>query len=642
MTRFRKSFIFLGIGIAVFFLIRFLLYLKYRDTFSALSSIEVIMSFVRGVRFDLSILLTLFALPLLFFNLPISFAEKLWWQKLWGWLMFALILAMLFLLAGDLIYFEQVKRHITSELFVIGNDTGFLLDMTVRSYKWYLVLFLLLSSLLWFLWRKTLGGKIIKCTHKYIKYIIFAGFLVLGIRGGISGKPINIIDAFSTGNTAYSNLVLNGAFTLYHHARGSRHVNHKFFPSEEAIRIAKTPLDDPENETFMLHSNTKDNENPPISPPLEKGGKRGFERGFSSETRKLNIVLMVLESWSPFYIDSFGNNGFGVTSNFDSLARDGLRFTRFYAVGQRSIEGIQASLTGIPPIIGIPNIGFGLEAVNFPKIGNTLGEHGYETIFIQTSKRRSFRMDAVARATGFQHYFGMEDIPMLLDYDNQTSTFGWDYEGMQFLKKQLESAKKPFFAFLFTGTTHVPYINPKNGLEKYHHDQNGENGFLNTLNYSDWSLGRFMEESSKMPWFDDTVFVFIADHNFDAYRNFGYPEMYHIPLLIYAPKIIQPGTSETIGSQIDIGPTILDILDIDDRFDSAGTSLFREKDEYAYFSDRNSIGIVTRNGHLIHSLKNRLEAAPSGDKTYLDKLERKLLALDQVMYDMITGGKFGI
>ncbi|MBI4746485.1 MAG: sulfatase-like hydrolase/transferase, partial [Deltaproteobacteria bacterium] len=108
-------------------------------------------------------------------------------------------------------------------------------------------------------------------------------------------------------------------------------------------------------------------------------------------------MLMLMESWSPFYIDSFGNNNFGVTPNFDRLANNGLQFTNFYAVGQRSIEGIQASLTGVPLLIGLPNLGLGLEASNFPKIGNILREKGYETIFMQSSRRRSFRVDAIAR-----------------------------------------------------------------------------------------------------------------------------------------------------------------------------------------------------------------------------------------------------
>ncbi|MBI4745573.1 MAG: hypothetical protein HY786_03275, partial [Deltaproteobacteria bacterium] len=67
---------------------------------------------------------------------------------------------------------------------------------------------------------------------------------VLGTRRTFSHKPLNIIDAFESGSTAQSNLVLNRAFTLYHHARAAKNtVNHHFYTSfAEAQRIAKTSL----------------------------------------------------------------------------------------------------------------------------------------------------------------------------------------------------------------------------------------------------------------------------------------------------------------------------------------------------------------------------------------------------------------
>ena len=471
-----------------------------------------------------------------------------------------------------------------------------------------------------------------------IKFLLFAGFMVLGIRGTFSDKPINIIDAFESGSTAQSNLVLNGVFTLYHHARAAKNtVNHHFYTSfEEAQRIARTPVNDGKEPHPHLNP-LPEGEEATSLPPFQGEGWGG-----DGAHSRHNVVLMLMESWSPFYIDSFGNNNFGVTPNFDRLANNGLQFTNFYAVGQRSIEGIQASLTGLPPLIGLPNLGFGLEAGNFPKIGNILRDNGYETIFTQSSRRRSFRVDAIARATGFEYYYGMEDMPMLLDYSGQKSVFGWDYESMMFLKSKLDAAKKPFFAFLFTGTTHTPYIRPGNGLEKYPHGENTENGFLNTLHYSDWSLGQFMKAAAAAPWFDDTIFIFTADHNFDAYRSFQNPERYHTPLVIYSPKLFKHKTVSTIGSQADLAPTVLDLLGIKERFATLGVSLFQKDDEFAYVCDKNSVGIITARGYLYHSLGNRLEARSfygEDSDDYLQRLEKKLLAIDQVTYEMIVNNQ---
>ncbi|MBM2839051.1 MAG: Sulfatase protein, partial [Deltaproteobacteria bacterium] len=544
MTRWRKSLLFIGVGLSVFSLALTALYLTYRDTFSTISGGKLAFSIIDGVRFDLSILLTAFLVMLFFFNLPLRLANARIWQRIWGWGMYAILILLTLLLAGDVIYFGDVKRHMTSELLVIGNDAGFIFELALGSYKAHLALFLLFAASLLLLWRFILERDTKESRLMPVKFLVFAGFMVLGIRGTFSDKPINIIDAFESGSTAQSNLVLNGVFTLYHHARGANNtVNHHFYTSfEEALLIVKTPLGDKSDQQSAITVQRSNN------------------------ARPYNVVLMLLESWSPFYIDSFGSNGFGVTPNFDRITRDGLQFTNFYAVGQRSIEGIQAVLTGVPPLIGLPNLGFGLEASNFPKVGDILREKGYETIFMQSSRRRSFRVDAIARATGFEYYYGMEDMPMLLDYSRQKSVFGWDYESMMFLKSKLDAAKKPFFGFLFTGTTHTPYIRPGNGLEKYPHGENSENGFLNTLHYSDWSLGQFMKAAAAAPWFDDTIFIFTADHNFDAFRSFQNPERSHTPLVIYSPKLFKHQTVSTIGSQADLAQTVLDLLGIKERF----------------------------------------------------------------------------
>ena len=114
--------------------------------------------------------------------------------------------------------------------------------------------------------------------------------MVLGIRGTFSDKPINIIDAFESGSTAQSNLVLNGVFTLYHHARGCKEYRqpsllHLF---EEALRIARTPVNDGNNPTPLILSLR---ERKQLSPSPLQGGL-----GWGWGTQSHNVVLMLMES----------------------------------------------------------------------------------------------------------------------------------------------------------------------------------------------------------------------------------------------------------------------------------------------------------------------------------------------------------
>jgi len=109
------------------------------------------------------------------------------------------------------------------------------------------------------------------------------------------------------------------------------------------------------------------------------------------------LSFSLLESWTPEYIDSFSDKNFAVTPNFDSIANNGLKFTNFYANGDRSIYGLTATLLGIPQILGIPYLGTGLEVYNIFRIGKIFDEMGYRTIFAQTSSSGSYRVDAIAK-----------------------------------------------------------------------------------------------------------------------------------------------------------------------------------------------------------------------------------------------------
>ena len=126
---------------------------------------------------------------------------------------------------------------------------------------------------------------------------------------------------------------------------------------------------------------------------LNDGSKRyPLERKISSskDTEKHNVVLIMVESLTNRYVDFFGKNGYGLTPNLDRLAREGIAFSNFYAHGQRSIDGLQSILTGIPTIPGIPTLLKG-KIFHFTKIGDITQRENISSIFVSSMTRRSFR-----------------------------------------------------------------------------------------------------------------------------------------------------------------------------------------------------------------------------------------------------------
>ncbi|MCG8698326.1 MAG: LTA synthase family protein, partial [Bacteroidales bacterium] len=390
-----------------------------------------------------------------------------------------------------------VKRHITYEMFLlVGDDFILLAGMALNVYLVHAIVAIFILIALGWLWyriakRPFRAAKLgIKSILVYLAFIIL---LVIAGRGGIGYKPVTIIDAFSSGSMAFSNLVLNGVFSVSHSMLRSQDINHHHFDQEEALKILGIEKD---FNDFPFQKTNQGTTQP-----------------------RYNLVFFLIESLSFKYVDAFAHNDLGVTPNLDRLAKEGLSFTNFYAAGQRSLEGIQATLTGIPSIVGMPTIGIGLVA-NYSKLGQIAADNGYATFFAQSPLRRSLRMDSIAGSLGFQNFYGKEDYPLLLDYaDPDEAKYGWDYETLMFAAEKLEKSEKPFFMYIYTSTTHTPFPRLPEKLEKYPYSSDKEEGFLNTINYIDWSVGEFLKRLEKTTWFDNTIFVITADHALAHYRT---------------------------------------------------------------------------------------------------------------------------
>ena len=622
LTPLRKSLYYFGLALLLFTLFRLVFYIDYHAYFAKLSVGQVIGAFVHGVRFDAAITAIFFVIPLLLINLPLRFALGRWWQQPLAWILWAITVVMAFVLAADIEYFGYVDRHIATELFAIGSDMGAMVRIAFTSYLGAIVAFVALcAGFAWLWWRVARRGTV-RTRQGVIMYVVLFLCLVLTGRGWtFYGKPINVVHAFTSGNTAVGNLTLNGVFSAVMTNDASRNVNHRFFDPQEARRIVASayPMTD---------------------------GKYPFLRHYEAKTDHPNVVFVLMESWSFHYVDALAGGHFGVTPNFDALVKQSLSFTRAYSHGQRSIEGVQASLTGVPRLIGMPYLGKGLEVTNISRLGAIAQRHGYHTIFVQAPHRGSFRIDAIARAAGFQEYYGMEDIPIVLDYpDPKAAAFGWDYDTYMFVSNKLAQEKQPFLAYVYTGTTHEPFARLPARFEKRPHGNLTEDGFLNTLYYADWSLGEFLKKAEQSDWYKNTIFIFVADHPIGKFGIARVPDRFHVPLLIYAPGLVKPASNDVVASQLDLFPTLVDMMGFDDPFSALGDSLLRKKDGYAFVSAGSIVGLIGKEGYLTSSLKNRLDTGPVGSEpmpppAYFDDLEKKLLATDQVVFELLQSNRW--
>lgn len=519
---------------------------------------EILFAFVRGIRFDLAALLLLNGALLLLYNLPGNPAR---------WKPFGLFLFTVFCLANiagivvnlaDYGYFKETQRRLVTELFTMTRDIAGMVPGLLTSY-WPLTLALaLLAALFVYLSYRLLRKLDKKITYRFnilreaASLVLLVALGVLGVRGGLQSKPLRPAHAFVTTNWALGYLSLNATYTILRGTAQVRLPDYRLMPDDEAARIVAAMVRAP-NERMI----------DPRYPFLR-------ERTAQGEPNRRNLVIFIMESWTN---DQMGAYGAAVsrTPSFDSLARQGLLFTNFLASGQRSIEAAPAVLASVPGLSNNTQIGSTTETARILGLGTILSRAGYATAFYHGAKTGSMGFDAFARMAGFSRYFGREDYPHL-SAGVQDGTWGiYDEPAFLDARRRIEGFTPPFCLAVYSLNPHIPYKIPPGRLALFARYA-GESEYQRALRYSDFSLGRFFAEAKQQPWFGNTVFIIVGDHTTSP-SHCDYRSIFNVPCLLYAPGTIAPGTAGRIGSQVDLLPTALDLLNLSAVHAAAGRSL---------------------------------------------------------------------
>ncbi|MDR3195242.1 MAG: LTA synthase family protein [Endomicrobium sp.] len=524
----------------------------------------------------------------------------------------------------------------TEDLLLAWRDKTFILGYVFKHYLPALILIVFVSFFLEIKIIKFIGKqynpKLISLFKEVGIFIVVSFFVILGRRGGFnfSGMPLNLIDAYKIQKSpANIQLILNGIFTQYYFLKGTndtKGVINSGYPAEQALKNAKSFLLS-ENEIFP-------DEKYPIMRRLKNSGKR----------QNYNVVVVLLESWTPKYIDSFnGNKCYNVTPVFDKIANGGIKFVNAYSAGPRSQFGLIASLVGMQIVPGtVHYYGFDIMSA-FTKIGAAFRNIGYHTLYAQSYERKSIMMCSVAEnMLGFDRSYGKENFPQLMNYKYDNT---YDYEMCDFISKKAGESHdqgKSFFICAFTGTTHIPFIQTAAQFEKYPPNSE-ENKYLNNLYYADYSIGHFIEQAKKDGYFDDTIFIFMADHiagNFASAANTK--QRFKIPMVIYAPKIFKPQVVEYTVSQADLIPTLYHLMDIAEPFSAIGVNaLDKDANHFALICDGMNIVFINKKGDYISN--NRImvvESSADKDSSEYSSLNETLLSLDKSITELIKTNRW--
>lgn len=423
--------------------------------------------------------------------------------------------------------------------------------------------------------------------------VAMAGLMIIPIRGGVTVSTMNPGRAYFCGDMDLNRAAQNPAFTLLysltHADKLSREFN--FYDPAEAARILE-----------------------PVLTPTEKPGSATI----SLTTDRPDIYLIILESFSAHLMPSLG--GEPIAPELDSVARDGVLFSNFYAESFRTDRGLASILSGYPSLPSTSVFKFVNKFEKLPSLAAQLKRNGYRTEFYYGGDIDFTNQSGYLRATGFERLVRDTDFPASL----RTGKWGV-HDGPLFdyvIREVTKPADKPRFAVVQTSSSHEPFEVPYHALA----DERA-----NAFAYADSCLGAFLRRLSASPLWANTLVIITPDHWGSYPKGLSDPlKRHHVPLVMTGGALKgTPARIETIGSQSAIAPTVLAMLGLDDSmFPNARNLLDKPgKGQFAWFSEPEWYCLMTDTAHT------PVIVSVSGKNAASDPAVRRANAFVQQTYD---------
>lgn len=360
-----------------------------------------------------------------------------------------------------------------------------------------------------------------------------------------------------------------------------------------------------------------------------------------------HVVLIEIESMSASFMDSYGSTK-NITPELDKLLHQGIWFSDMYATGTRTVRGLEGMSAALPPLPG-QSIVRRSNNNDLYTFGGMLRKKSFEPMFMYGGYGVFDNMNAYFRGNGYV----IKDRNDFSDANNAFATV-WGVadellfnEAIDQLDVDTKSGQKRFL-HIMTTSNHRPYTYPAGRI-----DIPSKTGRDGAVKYTDWAIGNFLRQAKKKPWFNDTLFIIVADHNASvAGKQSLPPNKYLIPAVLYAPKMITTNKIDTMSSQIDLTPTVLAMLGIKTGGVFFGQDLLGVNPEpRAFLVNYQELGYLTPTSDGLRNLtllgpKKRVEnysVSTDGDLTRVsdDQIKtNKAIALFQRVDEVYGSGKY--
>jgi phosphoglycerol transferase MdoB-like AlkP superfamily enzyme len=597
MRRFRLSILFLlcahVLGLLFTSLFRGVEYVALHGAMSAAQTeAQPWGAFLRGVWFDNVVGCYILTVPLLVLMVAACCNRfERGWRRFVQWWYVVLYTLILAISASNIPYYAYFAKNINSSIFNWFGYANTTAGMVVgeSSYWLYIALFVVaVAAFAWcVLWlRRHFDALIaqasqVALTGKSICWRIaatlcLAGLCVFGIRGRVGYNPIKVSEAYYSQDPFLNQLGISPTFNLL-----------------------TSWMDDMRPENRELHLMAYDDAITYVRQQLDIQGVVDsadvLKRHVAADSiqRRPNIVIILMESMSASFLHSLGQRE-EVTPTLDSLYHCSWAFTNCYSAGIHTNHGMTASLYSFPALMK-RNLMKGTVTPRRHGLPSVLKQLGYHNMFFMTHESQYDNMNAFFRTNGYDAVYAQEDYPM----SERVNAFGvsdhflFKY-GLQRIN-EADKQQKPWMATLLTVSNHPPYVIPDWFKPKSKDEE------MQIVEYADWCIGDFLAKARREKWYDNTLFVIMADHGkIVGQVDSELPESYnHIPLIIFGPGV-EPRLSDQLAMQVDVMPTVLGLLGAEYDFDGFGVNLLTTQREMVFYTADDQVAARDKGGRFVY------------------------------------------
>jgi phosphoglycerol transferase MdoB-like AlkP superfamily enzyme len=554
----KKLFTYYLVIVGVFFLGRVALFTVYFDRFSD-SGVNYWLSFVYGLKMDTMVASMLLVIPLIVLSFsPISLAKI---SNLFLRLYFVVVL-------GVLIYIENATFPFFVQYDVRPNFKFVeyleypveVFNMIIADYKLSLsIAFIMIGLFVWIFLRKTKKSFLSVLQTPLWKRALFflplALLLFIGIRSSFGHRAANISDAMYSTNRIVNEVTKNSlysiAYAMYTNKMYATKTIKQYgkMSTEEALKRMQDTLGIEGNDFSAASVFSRE------------------EKTHFPSAKKKNLVIFLQESLGYQFVTP------EITPQLLKLKKEAIWFSEAYSNGTRSVRGIAGVTAGFLAVPGKGVVKRSKSQSDFFTFSSLLKPLGYHTMFLYGGEARFDNMRSWFLGNGF------DEIVEEKDYVDPLHISTWGVSDEDLATKgnarfsALYKEGKPFAALMFSSSNHSPFDIPEGRVEPV---KKGQKCVENAVHYADYAIGTFFTEAKKLPYYKDTVFVVIADHNIRVYGDDAVPvNMFRIPALIVGEGV-EPKIYDKLISQPDVLATALDLMGKDLKYPILGTSIFSD------------------------------------------------------------------